>query len=99
MAFIKDRIIYKRGKVKVYINQCHNKGKKINVYAVRRDDETGRAELLGSIEWCGRWWQYVFSPEDYTQWNPECMRKIADFMEDRTTLTKLRWTKNRKKKS
>ena len=51
MAFIKDRIIYERGKIKVYINECHAKGKKTRIFAIRKDDKTGLADLLGIIKW------------------------------------------------
>jgi len=93
MGFIKERIVYEKGNVKVYINQCHNKGKKTNCYAVRRDDLTCLGHLLGVISWSGRWWQYAFFPEEDTQWNHECLRKISEFMDERNILTRLQWKK------
>ena len=80
MAFIKPVIIYEKGTTKVYINQCHAKGKKTKVFAIRRDDKTGYANLLGVIVFDPRWRQYVFVPEDKTEWCDDCLEEISAFL-------------------
>ena len=59
MAFMNEVDIYKNATTRIYINQCHNPGKKTRLYAIRRDDETGYGHLLGVIKWGGGWRQYV----------------------------------------
>lgn len=83
MGFIKPVIIYeriydKKKKVRVYINQCHNKGK-TKLFTIRRDDSQGFAHLLGVIKWDGAWRQYVTEFEPDTKWCSSCKRAIADF--------------------
>ncbi len=63
MAFMKQRTIYENDTTKVYINQCHAKGRKTNLYAVRRNDKTGLAIYLGIIKFNPRWRQYVFEAD------------------------------------
>lgn len=83
MAFIKEVNVYQRGKVRVYINQCYNKGRKTYLYAVRRDDGTGMGALLGLIRFDGRWRQYTFQPETdwQTIWSASCLSGISKFLE------------------
>lgn len=82
MAFIKEVTIYEKGEVKVYIHQCHNLGKKTKLYAIRKNDKTGLAHILGTIKWHGAWRQYVFFPEMICQtfWSAGCLRGIEDFL-------------------
>lgn len=40
--------------------------------------------ILGEIKWLGRWRQYVFHPADWTAFNPDCLRVIADQCEQMT---------------
>jgi len=63
MAFRKSVVIYEKDKTKVFINQCHNPGKKTWLYSVRKDSSKGLGELLGLIKWNGAWRQYCFYPE------------------------------------
>jgi hypothetical protein len=79
MGFIKNRIIYERGKTKVYINQCHNPGKRTNLYTIRRDDKQGFAWILGIIKFDGAWRQYVTEFEPNTKWSAGCKEEIAKF--------------------
>lgn len=81
MAFMQEVTIHESKKVRVYINQCHNKGKKTYYYTVRKDDSTGLAEVLGVIRFSGRWWQYVFEPKENTFWSAGCMQGIVKFLE------------------
>lgn len=81
MAFFNDVIIYQKGEIKIAINQCYNKGKKKNLFAIRRDDKTGMGYILGNIRYSGRWWQYVFQPEKDTQWSSSCMIEIVKFLD------------------
>ena len=69
MNFMKEITIYENKNMKVYINQCFNKGKKTKCYAVRKDDDTALADLLGLIKWSGSWRQYVFYPVEKTKLN------------------------------
>lgn len=80
MAFIKPTTIYHKGRTHVYINQCHAKGLKTKVYAIRKDDTTGLAYLLGTIKWSGGWRQYVFQPEANTIWSNSCLLNIRAFL-------------------
>lgn len=79
MAFRKEFDIYKSKTVRVYINQCHNKGKKTNLYAIRRDDTTGCGRFLGTIKWDGAWRQYVTEFDSNTKWSSGCKKKICEF--------------------
>ncbi|KKL58874.1 hypothetical protein LCGC14_2220980 [marine sediment metagenome] len=81
MAFRKNVTIYEKGDTKVYINQCHNPGKKTNFYAVRKDWKSARAEYLGSISWNGAWRQYCFYSDDLVFWSSGCLKGIVDFLE------------------
>lgn len=94
MAFINDVTIYESKLVQIKINQCHNPGKKTNVYAIRRDDTTGLADLLGLIKWSGRWRQYVFEPEKDTMWSSGCMKGIVEFLEKINKKHRAVWKKN-----
>lgn len=100
MAFMKNFTIYEKGETLVYINQCYNKGKKTNFYAVRRNDKTGMAHYLGAIKWSGAWRQYVFQPEPQTQWSSGCKKKICEFedMINKRHRDKLRLRKRRQTK-
>lgn len=37
--------------------------------------------VLGGIEWYAPWKQYVFQPQDNTEFSPDCLRALAEFME------------------
>jgi hypothetical protein len=91
MGFMKEREIYKKGRTRVYINQCYNPGKKTKLFAVRRDDQTGLAMYLGEIRFDGGWRQYVFCPDSMTKWSPGCGRKIFDFCEEQTKKWREKW--------
>jgi len=93
MGFIKNRIIYESEKVRVEINECHAKGRKTRIFAVRRDDKTGLGEFLGSIEWDGAWWQYVFIPGESTKWSAGCMRGICEFLGEINKKQRAKWKK------
>lgn len=82
MSFIKSITIYENAATRVYINECHKMGKKTRVFAVRRDDKTGLAMLLGGIKFNPRWRQYVFEAEAKTLWSSGCMKNIVDFIDD-----------------
>ena len=82
MAFRKEVTIYEKGEVRVYINQCHNPGKKTNAYAIRKDHKGGCAKYLGSISWNGAWRQYCFYSDDLTYWSAGCLKGIAEFLEE-----------------
>lgn len=82
MRFIEDVIIYESKTTRVYINQCHAKGKKTKVFAVRKDvDDKCYADYLGAIQWNGAWRQYCFYPETETMWSSGCMKGIITFID------------------
>ncbi len=93
---MKERTIYQSKKIRVYINECHAKGRKTRIFAVRRDDEKGCGCYLGCIEWSGAWRQYVFCPEHSTKWSAGCKEEIAKF--EREMNKKQREKLNKKKK-
>lgn len=80
MAFKKEVIIYESKSIKVFINQCHAKGIKTRIFAVRRNDKKGLGHYLGSISWSGSWRQYIFGPSSFTYWSHGCMQGIVDFL-------------------
>ena len=96
MSFKKDVVIYKKGETIVYICQCHNKGKKTKLFAVRRDDKTGLCAILGLIKWSGKWWQYVFEPESNTQWSADCKQGIVNFENKINREERRRWQRKKK---
>ena len=87
---MKDVVIYISDKTEVYINQCHNPGKKTKFYTVRKNDKTGLAHLLAVIKWDGGWWQYTFQPEPNTKWSIGCLKGIENFL---AKINKKRWYK------
>lgn len=87
---IKDRVIYEKGKSKVYINQSINPGKRTNLYSIKREDETGDS-FLGLIIWNQWWRQYVAEFEPDTRWSYECLKEISKFLEEINKNTKKKW--------
>lgn len=79
MGFIKERIIYEGKNTKVYINECHAKGRKTRIFSVRRDDKKGSGHFLGTIKFSGAWRQYVFYPDKDTVWSAGCKEEICKF--------------------
>jgi len=47
--------------------------------------------VLGQIRWFGQWRKYVFHPSAYTIYEQDCLRKIADFCEDKSKKLRRRW--------
>ena len=84
MGFIKTRTIYEGKGTKVYINECHAKGRKTRIFAVRRNDKYGLAHLLGLIKFDGAWRQYIFFPESNTKWSAGCKEEICKFEREMT---------------
>jgi hypothetical protein len=80
MAFMKQIDIYKSKTTKVFINQCHNPGKKTKYFTVRCDNCSGMGHLLGHIYFSGAWRQYVFLPDENTQWSQGCLMGIVAFI-------------------
>jgi len=50
-------------------------------------------DSLGEIAWYGRWRKYAFSPEIYTVYEQDCLRKIAEFCEDESKKLRKSWRK------
>jgi hypothetical protein len=92
---MQEFIVYQKGNVRVYIHECEKpKNRKMPIFAIRRDDNTGLAAILGLIRFCGRWRQYVTEFEPYTRWSSGCKRKICEF-EDNLNLS---WRKGLSRK-
>ena len=53
---------------------------KTKAWAVR----TKYGESLGTVAWYSPWRQYAFRPEALTLFEQDCLRDLAQFMEDRT---------------
>lgn len=43
-------------------------------------------DLLGYVEWAGRWRKYVFFPLSMTIYEETCLRDIAEFIELQTKI-------------
>ena len=86
MGFRKDVIIYKGKNSTVYINQCYNRGRITNAYAIRKDSSFGLGDMLGEIKWHGAWRQYVFFPSENTMWNSTCLENIQKFLKEINTM-------------
>ncbi len=93
MPFKKAITIYEKGEIKIYINQCHNPGRKTWLYSMRKDSSTGFSELLGLIKWKGSWRQYCFYPENNTFWSAKCNQGITDFLMEINQVQRDRWRK------
>ena len=92
--FIKERTIYQSKKIRIYINECHSKGRKTRIFAVRRDDEKVCAgHYLGVIAWDGAWRQYVFCADPDTKWSAGCKEEIAKFERKMTKKQRDKWKK------
>lgn len=50
------------------------------VWVVNKHDDT----CLGNIGWFGRWRRYAFYPNDGTLFEQDCMRDIANYIEEMT---------------
>lgn len=81
MTFMREFIVYQRKEVCIYINQCHNPGRKTKKFAIRRDDSHGRADMLATIRWNGTWRQYVVEYDPVTMWTAGCNARIVQFLE------------------
>ena len=92
---MKERTIYQSEKVRVYINECHAKGRKTRVFAIRRDDEKGFAHYLGEIKWDGAWRQYVSCFESNTKWSAGCKEEIVKFEREMTKKYREKWRKKK----
>jgi len=84
---MKDFIIYQKGTTRVYIHKgtrkTWRKGKwiknKLCWYGIRRDDDTGLADLQGIISFNPRWRQYTSKFESDTEWSSGCKQMICIF--------------------
>lgn len=59
---------------------------KTDIYGVRTKDG---AETIGVISWFGRWRCYAFTPKEDTVFEKQCLRDIANFCENVTTIHRL----------
>jgi hypothetical protein len=71
-------------KSKVWIRfeiEGYSKSGKTATYAVLTLDGV----TLGVVRWMGRWRKYAYWPANYTVYEQECLRVIADFCERKTS--------------
>lgn len=59
----------------------HSGRRKTRLYDVR---SVSSGERLGQVRWYARWRQFTFFPAALSIWNPDCLREIAGFCEERT---------------
>lgn len=50
---------------------------------------------IGEIKWKGAWRRYALSPGRDTEFEQDCLRKIADFCEAQTIKLRQKWKKRR----
>ena len=63
----------------IYIDcLCSSKSGKTKIYQVMAD--TG--QHLGDIKWYASWRKYAFFPEPNTLYEQDCLRDIANFLEE-----------------
>lgn len=71
-------------KYRIYFCKARKeKGRKTDVYIVRKDSSTGLAQYLAEIVWSGRWRQYVLrcvSSIYATDWSAGCLDEISSFL-------------------
>jgi hypothetical protein len=79
----------------ITIIEIDNNGKKTKVWAVvKKEDVTGDVRSsLGHIKWFGAWRKYCFFPLEYTVFEWDCLRDIADFCQEETKKYKEIWYK------
>jgi hypothetical protein len=64
---------------------CSASGKTHIWNVVLKDD---LSLVLGVVKWFGAWRKYVFFPAEYTLYEQDCLRALADFCELETRLQK-----------
>ena len=69
---------------------------KTYIWKVLADAHVCSEYPIGEIKWKGAWRRYAFFPESNTFYEQDCLRKIADFCENRTKRIRLKWEKRRK---
>lgn len=72
----------------IEIKEIANDGKKTKRFWVKPKDSD---DTLGYISWYGRWRKYCFFPNGDTVYEWDCLRDIADFIEQETQEYKENW--------
>jgi hypothetical protein len=88
---MKEFLLYEKRFTRVYINQCHNKGRKTKLFAIRRDDILGKGHFMGQIYFDGAWRQYVSTFEPNTKWSAGCKEKICEFERELNRNLREKW--------
>jgi hypothetical protein len=70
--------------------------RKTKVWSLRKDDDKGLGHLLGVVCFRYGWRQYVFAPENNTDWSKGCLEFVSQFLEYQNALW--REEKNEKRK-
>ena len=84
-----DFIVYQKGSTLVYIHKGTKKSfnnkkwikHKTYWYGIRKNSESGLAEILGIIQFNGGWRQFVFMPQPETYWSKGCLQRINEFLD------------------
>lgn len=56
----------------------------------------GLRYCLGEIRWAAPWRRYAYFPLPFTVYEKDCLRTIADFVDERTTRHRKRLAKKRR---
>ena len=54
-------------------------------------------DVLGQVKYHPHWRRYAFYPEAHTLYEQDCLRKIADFIEEQSTKLRASWKRRKKK--
>lgn len=46
--------------------------------------EKSTRATLGVVRWYGAWRRYAFEPQPSTVWEQDCLRAVAEFIEEKT---------------
>ena len=70
-----------------YMKEMPNEGRKTKIFSVRaKEDDT----FIGLVKWFGAWRKYCFFPIENTVFEQDCLRDIAQFIEEETKRHKLK---------
>lgn len=62
----------------IWFELYHKGDKTCKWFVIARKNDA----VLGEIKWYGRWRQYAFFPVMGSVFNPDCMRRICEFISE-----------------
>ena len=72
-----------------FVDEGIPSGMKTHIFRVESADPVEVTMILGTVKWYGQWRKYCFMPNGQTVYEQTCLREIADFCENMTTM---HWT-------